>query len=445
MSYQNIVNVDIALQTSALSRAGFGTPIFTAPHRYFIERVRAYGSIVEAEVDVPTGTVTHAALSAYFAQSPSVPLVKVGRVEADLTITPIDVSDGSIHSFTITVAAATLDVSYTAGAIETEEDVVDAFVSAITGDVDVNAVVTAAKVGVAAAAVLTLIPTGTEAFSVTSLISVTEAATATETGDATISAISAEDDDWYFYTSSDHSETWVLATATAIEARKKLYFFSTQEAGSLTALAAPATDIIGKVADLNYLRSVSYWHHTADASFPECAFAGYNAPFDAGSISWSNLQLNGVSAAADPTSGNKLSATQKGYLFDRNANTSENIAGLTLTREGKVSKGNFIDDIRGSDDLDVTMTTSLQRLLANQQGSKLPYTNQGITQISSVMKGDLQVFVDRGFIISYEVTTPPRNEVNPNDVAARQYIVATFSAVIAGAINTITIIGSLTV
>jgi hypothetical protein len=61
------------------------------------------------------------------------------------------------------------------------------------------------------------------------------------------------------------------------------------------------------------------------------------------------------------------------------------------------------------------------------------------------MKSNLQVFVDRGFIITYEVTTPSRAQVDPNDVAARQYTVATFSAVVAGAIHTITVTGTLTV
>lgn len=445
MTYQSIVNVDISLQATALSRAGFGTPIFATANRYFQERVRSYTTIEAVALDVPTDSDTYKGVQALFAQTPNPAVVKIGRIEADQTITPVNVDIGSTHSFTIAVndgSNTTLDVSFIASVSETEEDVVDAFVTAITGDAEISAKVTASKTGTLAAAVLQLTPVAaTDAFSVTTLVGVTETFSKTETATDAIANISLEDDDWYFFTSDDHTEAWVLAAAAAIEASNKLYFYSSQVADALATLPDTATEVMGKIFELGYARTVGFWHQDADSTFPECAMVGSNAPYDAGSVTWSNLQLNGVSAATDPTTGNKLSATQKSNLFDRNANTTEVIAGITVSREGKVAKGNFIDDIRGSDDLNVTMTTSLQRLLISQKGSKLPYTDAGIIQINSIMSGDLQIFVDRGFLDSYTVSTPLRSEVSANDIAAREYNVATFEGIIAGAIHTIVVSG----
>lgn len=451
MPYSNIVNVDISLQTAALSRAGFGTPIFTTAHRYFNERVRAYTSLEAVTNDFPTDSNAYAALQSYFSQSPSPATVKVGRIEADATITPVSVDPGnSTHSFTIGVNdtnGTTLSVSYTTVALDTEEEVVDAWVTAITGDPDISAVVTASKTGTGASAVLDITPVdpATDNFYIEDLVLAEESFTKTETGDVTVTSIQAEDDDWYFYTTEDHTETWVLDTADAIEATTKLFFTSSQEDGALATLGSPATDVLGKIYEGNYLRTATIWHQDADTDFIECAFVGYNAPFDAGTVTWANLQLNGVSVARDPNTGLKLSTTQKSNLFDRNANTTENVAGLTITREGKVAKGNFIDDIRGSDDLNASMTVNLQRLLSQQQGSKLIYTDIGITQINSVMQSTLQRFVDRGFLDSYTVTTPQRSQVSDNDVAARGYSVAEFVGIIAGAIHTVKISGKLTV
>lgn len=451
MPYSNIVNVDISLQTSALSRAGFGTPIFTTAHRYFNERVRAYTSLEAVTNDFPTDSNAYKALQSYFSQSPSPATVKVGRIEADATITPVNVDPGnSTHSFTIgvnDVDETTLSVSYTTVALDTEEEVVDGWVSAITGDPDISAKVTAIKQGTASSAVLQLTPVDptTDNFFIDDLVEADEAFTKTETASEVISSVSDEDDDWYFYTTEDHSETWVLETAAAIEPLQKLYFFSSQETGSLATLADPATDTIGKVFEQNYLRTVAFWHQDADTDFVEAAFVGYNAPFDAGTVTWANLQLAGVSVARDPDTGLKLSTTQKSNLFDRNANTTEIVAGLTIIREGKVVKGNFIDDVRGSDDLDVTMTVNVQRLLTQQQGSKLPYTDQGITQINSVMQSTLQRFVDRGFLESYTVDTPSRASLSANQIASRDYDVATFEGIIAGAIHTVRVVGTLRV
>lgn len=160
---------------------------------------------------------------------------------------------------------------------------------------------------------------------------------------AAVTAISEENDDWYVLTHYDHTEANVLALAAYIEARKRMYFVSDDTtASATTAYSPPAAsgDIVGKLADGNYTRTASLWTQESD-SFKECAFAGHNLPFEAGKATWSYLSLNGC--AAGVINGNPLTATHQTNLAARNANFLPIIRGLTVTREGKVASGEWID------------------------------------------------------------------------------------------------------
>jgi len=77
-SLDDIVSVQIALQTAGVSRGNFGTPMIVAPLMTFPERVRVYTSYNAAsEDDLPPSLLT--ALSDCFGQIPRPKQVKVGR------------------------------------------------------------------------------------------------------------------------------------------------------------------------------------------------------------------------------------------------------------------------------------------------------------------------------------------------------------------------------
>ena len=272
---------------------------------------------------------------------------------------------------------------------------------------------------------------------------------AAETPAEAISAIQAEDNDWYFLTAESHDNTDVLAYANAVESLEKLYVTSSAEDTALTDYTeGSSTDTLAGLKEGNFDRSHGFFHHEADTAFPECTLVAYNAVYPAGSVSWTNLQLP-LSASQDPSSGVPLSTAQKGYLLDRNASFTERLGANTIiNRGGKVASGEWMDNIRGRDSLESDINTALQILLASQQGGKLPYNQQGIGMIESAVDNVLFRYSQnpRNFINqNYRLTFPSINDVPTADREARVYQSGSFKAELQGAINSTVITGSLAV
>lgn len=263
---------------------------------------------------------------------------------------------------------------------------------------------------------------------------------------AAVIAIREENDDWFVLTTEEHTQADVLALAAYIEAIKKMYFVSTEEAPSIDSAydAGVTTDTAAKLIDLGYDNTVHYWHNLADTTFPECAFAGYNLPFVAGKATWAYLQLKGVAQALN-TDGNPLTTTQANNLLARNSNFSQKISGITVTREGKVVGGEWIDVIRGSMALEEDMEKSLFDLLINQQGGKVPYDDSGLNLVRSVMQDSLNRFVDSNFISGdFKIFIPKASDIPFVDKTNRILQNVTFEAYLIGAIHTIKISGNIT-
>lgn len=450
MALNPLVSVNVALQAGSVSRAGFGTPLFAAKHRYFPERTRSYTSMVGVSEDVPTTSNPYIALQGIFGQTPSVASAMIGRIEADQILAPVGVADGSVHS--VTVVAGTGDAvtaSFTAGAADDEEAVVDALKAAIDADPEVSPVVTTTKNGTGAATTLTIAATDAASGDVfytpfEQIIGLADTYTSTESAADVLSNIQEENNDWYFMMTEDHSETFVLGMAAAIEATgNKLYFVSTDQASALTTLSASPADIAGKLEDLNYSRTAHIWHQDADTAFVEARFVGKNAPFDAGSVTWANVQLSGVTPSKQ-ANGNLLTGTQKNNLEARNSNFIDDYRTVSIVRLGRLASGEYIDVIRGMDWQIEEITVNMSNLLINQAGGKVTFDNQGINRVKSNLTTSLQRGVDRNFIQEgFKVFVPDAANVSVADKAARILNDVTFEATLSGAIHDVVISGSL--
>lgn len=255
-----------------------------------------------------------------------------------------------------------------------------------------------------------------------------------------LTAIATQDNDWYFITAQSHLSQDVLDTAAYAEARTKLYFFSSQEENSLTPYdEGTSTDLLAQIRSGNFLRTKGFFHQDADTEFPECLYIGYNAPFLAGGVIWTNLRVQGLSVSQDPATGSPLSDTQKGYLEDRNSAYTERLGGDTvIIRNGKTAGGENIDLIHGRDNLESDINIELQGLLVRQKGQKLPYTNQGITQIYDTVDNVLNRYTlaPRNFINgNYIMNFPMADQVPTIDKEERIYRQGTFRAELQGAIE----------
>jgi hypothetical protein len=79
MGIEQIVNVQISRETTAVSRAGFGVPMFLHEHSEFAERIRYYTSLSAVEADFVAGTEAYKAAQAAFGQEFAPTRFAVGR------------------------------------------------------------------------------------------------------------------------------------------------------------------------------------------------------------------------------------------------------------------------------------------------------------------------------------------------------------------------------
>ena len=186
-----------------------------------------------------------------------------------------------------------------------------------------------------------------------------------------------------------------------------------------------------------------YCDATEEVPVPVAALVGETAGLAAGSFTYKNLILSGV-AAQDLTDSEIDAIHKKGGI------TFVAKAGDNVTSEGKVAGGEYIDVIDSEDYIIQQITYKTQKVLNN--ASKVPYDNNGIAMLESVVKGVLQDAYNNGMIITNEDGTPGywvdyalREDTKATDRANRKYIGGNFGFTLAGAIHTVEVTGTITV
>ncbi len=379
MSLAQVINVQIARNTTAVSVAGFGIPIFFVdggdidnPLIPLTERVRKIEDSAGASDIFGANSAADLAAQAFFAQNPNIPEMYVAEV---------------------------LSTATGAGTPESISEAIDACVD--------------------------------------------------------------KNNSWYAGTFSSRvvDDQIAFGQKMAALASPKIAFMASPYAENYNTPYDPTNppstgdDLCGRAAGLNSDRMITMYSQAADFEnwsegdanpYPECAFAGHNLPFEAGAATWAYLQLQGVPVAQLEDGSAGLGATYLDNIFARNANLVENIAGVNVTREGKVSSGEWIDIIRGVDNLDEDITKALFSLLVNQQGGKVPFTNGGMNQIKNVIEGQLQVYVNRGFIVNNFIVTVPDANNAVHNKPNRQVNGVKFEAQLQGAVHSINVAGAVT-
>ncbi len=465
MAYTPIVNVSISINATPLTQAGFGTPLFVTSHRFAEDRVIEVASTAEltgAPYNFPTDHPAVIAAGQAFAQTPRVPVVKIGRRDMKAVVTPIAPTVDATTSYAIQLTVGEYSRQVQADVIDdttggnsvTAQDVVEALILVITGDSEL-AGVTPTRAGSAESSTLEIAATasGDEAayFTVTSTVgsdnidSITYLAD--ETPADTLDAIQQLDTDWYFVAFDDRVDANVIAMADALAGTglPHIYFVGSEDVANLPQYQAGNQDLFAKLRDGNYDNVVTFFHHLANENFVEMGYIGANAVYDAGSVTWANVQITNVGFSQDPTRNRPLTTVQKSALNDKNANYVELDAGVGFTRTGKTAGGEWIDVIRGVDWQSSDLGTSLRATLLNQKGGKIPYTDQGTAIIREVISSSLQRGVNRQFLSDYEVFVPQVANIAPNDRLSRILTGVTFTGYLAGAIHEVTLNGEVTV
>lgn len=254
-------------------------------------------------------------------------------------------------------------------------------------------------------------------------------------GEALMECVSF-DNDFYGVAIESKEKGDILDVAMKIEALQKIFAASTSDADVESSLVN--TDVVSELVKLGYARTFIMYHTQASTYHPDCAWLGDGLPRDPGSATWKFKTLNGIPV-------DSFSTNTRDTLINKGANIYEKIAGVSMTREGVMAESHttFIDIIHGIDWLQQRM---MERIFARlTTAPKVPYTNDGIAIIESLVRAQLDQGIAYGVIApepEYTVSVPDVLDCDPLDRADRILRDVKFNARLAGAIHTITITGT---
>jgi len=445
----DVVAITISRETAKITRTGFGTPLLLGEDYKVYDRVTSYSTLAEmVTAGYATTDELYKMAAKLLAQEYSPPSFKVGRKYAN-------VNSKCTLAFTGTPSAGTwtLDVSIAGATAVTSGSIT----YAANDDTATIKSVLEAMDGITAVTVTGLYSTGyTIEFTgadaaddfrisgpvITSLTGVTACvATMTQYGSATetwteaIANCRIADDDWYCLLTVTRTKADILLCAAAIELLTKFYLACT---GDAVVITSADDDIVSELQDLSYDRTAIIYSSDY-ANYPDACWAGLQLPKTPGSTTWKFKNLAGITA-------DDLTTAEVGYVLAKEGNYYESIAGLSvISSEGVVVSGEYIDVIRGADELQVALAEDIYTLLVNAE--KIPFTTPGIGVIENAIRYRVQKKVDDGFIAenTLVVTVPDIDDVEASEKAVRWLNGVTFSATLSGAIHKVTITGKLQV
>ena len=433
----DIVLVQIGLNTAAVSRADFGTSLIVGPLLSFSERVRAYTKYDDAVSDGLPPSIL-AAVRDGFSQTPHPKYVKVGRravSTANIVITAVNST-----AYTITVSGTSPEVyTFTSDASATAAEIATGLALAITSDT--NETLTATAVG---AELQLAWVSQSNLQSVKLGLNMTWGTIATvDTVAADMAAIKQADNAWYGLISSDRTKQVQLDFAAWTETQEKLFGCASNEAAILA--QGVTTDVISTLKNTQYFRTFACYSGNANTQYGDSAWMNKVFTLAPGSETWALKRL----AAITP---DNISATERNTVIGKGGNTFEYFQPtIALTSPGKTVAGEWIDVIRGRDWLKDIIQTNLVQMMTNR--SKVPYTDAGIQLCAANLRKSLQQAVNAGFVAPDEidvdgktipgfiVDAPISAEIDPL-VKASRVLTLGFQARLAGAIHVVNVNGS---
>ena len=254
-----------------------------------------------------------------------------------------------------------------------------------------------------------------------------------------LDAIELANNDWYALAYTGRTPSTVESIANWVETRIKIFGTASSDSDIIDLQAGENSSIAAILNSSGLVRTFVMYHQDADFDFPEAAWFGRVLPTDPGSVTWKFKTLNSITFS-------ELTTNQSKNARDKNANVYEFIGGVSITREGTMAQGEFIDIIRGVDWLQARIQEFVYQLLVNSP--KVPYTNAGITAVEAEVRRALTLGVTNNFIADdpqFVVETPDVSDVSPTDKANRILRNVTFNATLAGAVHAVNIEGIISI
>lgn len=442
---QQIVQVVISQETSAVPQPSFSIPLIMGPSDRFVDLVRYYTS--------PSGYITDGGLitdpefiylSEAFEQALRPSQVGVGKFTASVaqvdTFAVNTIVSSHVYEFTLN---GTL-ISYTAGGSETQQSILTALLAAIATAFPTNPPVTGAVTGTGSGALLTLtssVPGVAVVYTAVDSDLTHVAVTASHSIVSDIIALQAVSDIWYGLAITSHLASDIEQVANYIETQFKIFIASSSDAGILT---SGSTDVASILKAASYKRT-ALLYSGIPADGPEAAWLGGQLPQVPGASTWKFKTLVGI-APDTFTPTQRTNVIGLPGIPGKNANIYETVGGVPITEEGTMAGGQFIDLTVGIDWLQSTMQTNIYQLLVN--APKIPYTNKGISIIETAVRQTLDQGVANGLIDGTEpitITVPDVLSISDTDRAERLLPNVNFQCRLAGALHFVQVNGVVTV
>lgn len=421
----DIIQINLTRETRAVSRASFSIPCFIASHTAFSERAREYTDLAGVAEDFATTSNVYKAAQQYFGQQVVPQRIVVGRRQINTVTGTPTVANSTLYTVTINGTA----YNYTSDANATANEIVaglDTAVGALAGFTFTDNLDGTFTVGPTVA--------GT-AWSLKASANIALANTAAvETWADTINAVQAVNDSWYFLSTEDHTDASIQAIAADIQAKDKLYGFSSNDADILT---TATDDIFSVLKGLSYDHSFGLYSANANTQFPECAWIGSQSQAVPGSNTWAFKNIVGVTPDV-------ITSTQTTNAKNKYANTYETIGGVSVTTSGKTCGAEYIDTMVIVSWTRSRMQEGIWFVLSNS--AKVPYTQAGISQIETQVRKVLVEGIRNGAYTDVPapiIIVPDAATVDSNLRATRTLDAIEFEVRLAGALEKVIIRGTI--
>lgn len=181
--------------------------------------------------------------------------------------------------------------------------------------------------------------------------------------------------------------------------------------------------------------------HEAEGENAAAALVGATAGLVAGSFTYKNIIVKGVTAS-------DYSDSELKTIHDAHGVAIVEKAGDIVSSEGTVRSGEYADVIDSKDYIIQNISYKTQKVF--NTNNKVPYTNNGIALLEAATLEALADGFNNGMIATTDDGTPDysvsfalRSQTTESDRAKRDYPYGKFSFSLAGAIHTATINGTI--
>lgn len=421
----SIIQIQINRETTAVSTASFQIPLVLATFTNFAERTRTYTDFDAVADDFnSTDNVYKIAQRLFGQDGVRPPSIIVGRRQVNSAVFTPTVADSTVYSVTLNGTT----YNFTSGVGATATTIVTGLKAAIGSP---------AGITVGGTTTLTLAPTvaGTPWSVVASTNLVQVNGTPTETWVEALDAVTNVTNAWYALIAETHVSADIMALAASIQPRHKIYLTSTADTATIT---TATTDPASLLKAGGFSRTAIIYLPTADAEYPEAAWAGSQLPRTPGSNDWDFKRANLVTVSV-------LTDTQRANLRSKNANMYTTVAGVNIFQDGNMSTGvsDAIDIIIGIDWTYARMQEAIYSRLVNLL--KVPYTRNGFLIIESEMRSVLSQGQANGlYDTGWTVTSPDPLTISANQRIQRVAGDFLFTARLQGSVRVVTIVGTVT-